>query len=89
MEVPLDWEGLVAIHYESTGDKVSDSIRCATVLGWTPRHVEEILRSRSASIRHSYADMKTAIPEFCVGRWGATDYVPIAAPDLRPAMPMR
>ena len=66
MEVLLDWEGLMAIYSDSTGDKVSDSIRALPCLGWSPRHVEDMLRSRSASTRHIYADMKTVIRDFYV-----------------------
>ena len=65
-EVLLDWEGLIARCSDSSGAKVRDSIQCATVWGWAPRHVEAMLRSSSAASRHRYADMETAIREFYV-----------------------
>ena len=76
VEILLDWEQLINRYTDESAEEVSDGMKCATVLGWAPRNVEEMLRSSSSSVRHDYAAMKAAIREHAVGRRGASAYVP-------------
>jgi len=78
MDVLLDWEGLVAACELASGEVVSNNTRCATLLGWAPTAIEQLLRSASADVRGDYQSMKACIRDRQIGKRGAAAYAPSA-----------
>ena len=64
-EVLLDWEQLI-VKYDAQVDvseHVTRGLKCATLLGWAPKHVEDMLRSAAASIRQSRGRQQQQPPQ--------------------------
>ena len=84
-DVLYDWEMLISRYTQSSGEVISDSIRCATVLGYADKVIVAHLRGSQPEVRRNFAVMKASIRELLVGQQGAGSYIPHAAPSLTSA----
>ena len=77
-DVLYDWENLTARYSSQSGEVISDSIKCATVLGYAPKEIEMHLRHGPADVRRSYALMRGSVREFILGGKASESYAPLA-----------
>ena len=78
-EILLDWENLIARYELESGERVSNSMKCAAILGWASKATEDMLRAAGTAVRHDYPSIRTAIREQAIGRIGAQADVPRAS----------
>ena len=76
-DVLLDWDTLVNRYEVSSGETVTNAMRCATILAWCPKHVENMLRSAAKSVRQNHGEMRIAIKDQAIG--AIRDYAPVAS----------
>jgi hypothetical protein len=75
-DVLYDWEMLISRYTQTSGEVISDSIRCATVLGYADKVLVAHLRGAQPEVRRNFAVMKASIRELLVGQQGAGSYIP-------------
>ena len=75
-DVLYDWESLIGQYSRQSGEAVSDSIKCATILGYGPRDIVTHLRGAQSLVRRSFPEMRNSIREFLSGQEGVSSYVP-------------
>ena len=73
-----DRESLIGQYSRQSGEAVSDSIKCATILAYGPRDIIVRLRGAQSSVRRSFPEMRNSIREFLLGQKGVSSYVPSA-----------
>jgi len=74
-DVLLDWDQLIAAYELSSGESISNSLKCATILGFGPKPIEQMLRAANREVRKDHARMRQGITDFLLGQ-GAHSYVP-------------
>ena len=75
-DVLLDWENMIARYQKGSGEVISDSLRCATVLGYAPKDTEVHLRAAPTDIRRRRPAMRASIWEYMLGHRAADSYAP-------------
>ena len=70
LDVLCDWEMLIARYTQGSGEVISDSIRCATVLGYADKVIATHLRGAQPEVRRNFAVMKVSIRELLAGQQG-------------------
>eukprot|EP00973_Karenia_brevis_P008781 1186336-Karenia_brevis.AAC.1 len=63
IDVLRDWKQMIIEYEMSTKEKVTESMRCATVLGFGPTAIVKLLQGASYGVRHSFAMMEDTIKE--------------------------
>eukprot|EP00969_Alexandrium_andersonii_P235279 10387509-Alexandrium_andersonii.AAC.1 len=58
-----------------SSELISDSLKCATILGFAPKAVEQNLRAAAPQVRRDYKTMRENIREFLLGQHPAS-FVP-------------
>ena len=75
MEVLLGWEQLIQRYELAANERISETIRVATVMGFAPKSVKDLLQSSPMETRHSYRLMRLALKEYSVDQSDSA-YVP-------------
>ena len=78
-DVLYDWEMLISRYTQGSGEIITDSIRCATVLGYADKVIVAHLRGAQPEVRRNFFVMKASIRELLVGQQGSGSYIPHAS----------
>ena len=74
-EVLLEWDKLISRYEIQSGEKVSNGIKCATILSWCPRDLQQVLRSASQDVRKDNGKIRETIRDHALGQ--QKSYAPI------------
>ncbi|CAE8693048.1 unnamed protein product, partial [Polarella glacialis] len=63
IEQLIEWERLVSRYELSSGQRLSESVKCAVILRWAPDTVKEVLRTLPADVVESYPRLRNALQQ--------------------------
>ena len=66
VEVLHDWDHLITQYELASQEKVSERLKCATILGYAPTSIKKMLEGASQDVREQYSVMRTRIREHCL-----------------------
>ncbi|CAE8742532.1 unnamed protein product [Polarella glacialis] len=63
IEQLIEWERLVSRYELSSGQRLSESVKCAVILRWAPDTVKEVLKTLPADVVESYPRLRNALQQ--------------------------
>ncbi|CAE8582737.1 unnamed protein product [Polarella glacialis] len=63
VEQLIEWERLVSRYELSSGQRLSESVKCAVILRWAPDTVKEVLKTLPADVVESYPRLRNALQQ--------------------------
>ncbi|CAE8679812.1 unnamed protein product [Polarella glacialis] len=63
VEQLIEWERLVSRCELSSGQRLSESVKCAVILRWAPDTVKEVLKTLPADVVESYPRLRNALQQ--------------------------